>query len=80
MATPKIAVVKAWIFSINEPCNKSAGLNTKKNGTKYIIAPKRIAANPARIGATFATEAAANAANATGGVIKLNIPQYITNI
>ena len=45
-----------------------------------MMAPKRIASTPARIGETLATEAAANAARATGGVIKLNIPQYITNM
>jgi len=39
-----------------------------------------MASTPARIGDTWATDAAANAARATGGVMKLNIPQYITNI
>ena len=39
-----------------------------------------MASKPARIGDTCATEAAAKAASATGGVMKLSMPQYITNI
>ena len=40
-----------------------------------MIVPMRMASSPVAIGADLATEAAAKAARATGGVMKLNIPQ-----
>ena len=40
-----------------------------------MIVPSRIASKPVAIGSALATEAPAKAASATGGVMKLSMPQ-----
>ncbi|MNC96839.1 hypothetical protein D3C83_143130 [compost metagenome] len=57
----------------------SAGLSTKKNGTKYIALPRRTDCRPTCIGGALAMPAATNAASATGGVMNDTMPQYIMN-
>src|SRR5690606_38198230 len=75
--TPSSAVPVTTTTSQGAPRRINAGLRTKKNGTKYMTDPIRIASKPMAKGLQRASGAAANEASATGGVMKDTMPQYM---
>src|SRR3970282_676765 len=77
-ATPNTAVQNATATSTGSPINSRLGEYTKKTGTMKAVQPKRVAVKPVRIASALASEAAANAAIAIGGVIIDIMPKYIT--
>ena len=76
---PRNAVITTITMSIGSPRRISAGFSTKKNGTKYIVLPRRIDCSPTLSGGAPASPAATNDASATGGVMNDTMPQYIMN-
>ena len=68
-----------YLNPINIETSKEKYCRFKKNGIKYVLAPKPMARKPVAIGFASAMEAAAKAPSATGGVINDNMPQYKMN-
>src|SRR3990172_8491062 len=75
---PNTAVQNATATSTGSPINSRLGEYTNKTGTMKAVQPKRVAVKPVRIASALASEAAAKAAIAIGGVIIDIMPKYIT--
>src|SRR4029079_15798942 len=77
---PNVRRLKLRMIAVQEPSISSDGVSTNRNGRRNVLQPTTQATQPVVQPSVRALFAAAEAANATGGVIIERMPLYITNM